>query len=300
MRLADWRDSGSTFVYRGHDVFYHRAGTGEPLLLIHGFPTASWDWHKLWGDLERRFDVVAADMLGFGFSDKPRDYPYSLLDQATLQESLCAALGISSVHVLAHDYGDSVTQELLARYEERRARGEQGLEVRSACLLNGGIIPGTHRPLLIQKLLMSPVGGLLAPRLSVRSLRRSLHRIFGPRTRLSEPEVRELWSLIECKGGRRVVHKLIRYMAEREEHRERWVEILRNTTVPVRLVNGLADPISGAHVVEHYRRLVADADVVGLEEIGHYPQLEAPDAVLAGWLPLIRSASARAPRRRRP
>ena len=116
MRPDEWRNRGRSFVYRGHRVFYRRTGHGESLVLIHGFPTASWDWHKLWHELGQRFDVVAPDMLGFGFSDKPRDYDYSLVDQATLHETLLAELGISSVHILAHDYGDSVAQELLARH----------------------------------------------------------------------------------------------------------------------------------------------------------------------------------------
>ncbi len=81
-----------------------------------------------------------------------------------------------------------------------------------------------------------------------------------------------------------MIPKIIRYMAEREHHRERWVGILQTTAVPLRLINGLADPISGAHVVEHYRRLVARPDVIELDGIGHYPQIEAPAAVLEGLL----------------
>jgi len=293
MRPGEWRNRGRSFVYRGHKVFYRRSGSGQSLVLIHGFPTASWDWHKLWPELGQRFDVVAPDMLGFGFSDKPWDYDYSLVDQATLHETLLAELDISAVHILAHDYGDSVAQELLARHAERGRRGTTGLEIRSVCLLNGGIIPGTHRPLLIQKVLMSPIGGLLALLLSERTLQRSLRRIFGPRTQPTDEEIRDFWSLIEHGDGRRVVHKIIRYMAERETHRNRWTGILGTTTVPLRLINGLADPISGAHVVEHYRRLVPEADVVGLDGIGHYPQFEAPEAVLDGLLPFALGATER-------
>ena len=287
MRLVDWQDSGRYFTYRGHEVFYRQAGRGEALVLIHGFPSASWDWHRLWEDLGTRFEVVAPDMIGFGFSDKPRDYDYSLRDQATLHETLLTELGISSVHVLSHDYGDSVAQELLARHAERRERGEPGLEIRSVCLLNGGIIPGTHRPLLIQKLLLSPIGALLAAFVSRRTLRKGFQRIFGPRTQPTDEQIQEFWSLIEFNNGRRVAHKVSRYMSEREQQRDRWVGILQTTAVPLRLINGLADPISGAHVAEHYRRLVPDPDVVGLEQIGHYPQIEAPQDVLAAFLAFV-------------
>ena len=61
-------------------------------------------------------------MLGFGFSSKPRPYDYRITDQAELFESLCRSLHLDEVHVIAHDYGVSVAQELLARFEGRRRR----------------------------------------------------------------------------------------------------------------------------------------------------------------------------------
>jgi pimeloyl-ACP methyl ester carboxylesterase len=78
--------------------------------------------------------------------------------------------------------------------------------------------------------------------------------------------------------------KLIRYMVERRQFRERWVGALQNSNIPLRLIDGLDDPVSGAHMVARYRELIADADVVELEGIGHYPQLEAPEQVLRAFL----------------
>ena len=54
-------------------------------------------------------------MIGFGWSDKPRNYAYSIMDQADLHEGLLSDLGVRKALVLAHDYGDTVAQELLAR-----------------------------------------------------------------------------------------------------------------------------------------------------------------------------------------
>ena len=119
--LCVWRKHSRTFVFRGHSIRYWTAGQGEPLLLIHGFPTASWDWHYLWQPLAQRYRVIACDMLGFGDSAKPLNHNYSLLEQADLQQALLADLQVEQpIHVLAHDYGDSVAQELLARHYEKR------------------------------------------------------------------------------------------------------------------------------------------------------------------------------------
>ena len=48
MTPEQWRAGGDHFVWRGERIFFRTAGTGEPLVLIHGFPTASWDWYALW------------------------------------------------------------------------------------------------------------------------------------------------------------------------------------------------------------------------------------------------------------
>src|SRR5262245_59196885 len=121
MQLAEWQRGAARFDYRGYPIFYRDDGRGPAVVCIQGFPTASWDWHKLWPALTARFRVIALDMIGFGLSAKPRAYDYSLRDQAALHEALLAALGIGEAHILAHDYGDSVAQELLARHNTRRA-----------------------------------------------------------------------------------------------------------------------------------------------------------------------------------
>ena len=80
----EWRQNGRTFPHHGYEVFYRDSGNASrpALLLIHGFPTASWDFYRIWDALAERYRVLAPDLLGFGFSAKPRDYHYSLLDQA--------------------------------------------------------------------------------------------------------------------------------------------------------------------------------------------------------------------------
>lgn len=80
------------------------------------------------------------------------------------------------------------------------------------------------------------------------------------------------------------MHRLIRYMPERRQQRQRWVTAMQATTLPMRVIDGAFDPISGAHMVARYRELISDPDTVLLDGIGHYPQLEAPAEVLEHYL----------------
>src|SRR2546428_10423322 len=117
--LDEWRAGGGFFDWRGAKIFFRTGGTGDPLVLIHGFPTASWDWAKLWPALSARYRVIALDMIGFGLSDKPRDFAYSTPAQADLWQALLEREGVTRFRLLSHDYGDTVAQELLARDSAR-------------------------------------------------------------------------------------------------------------------------------------------------------------------------------------
>jgi pimeloyl-ACP methyl ester carboxylesterase len=277
--LSVWRTRGHDFMFRGQTIRYWVAGQGKPLLLLHGFPTASWDWNYLWQPLAQRYRVIACDMLGFGDSAKPRKHRYSLVEQADLQLALLAHLQIDQpVHVLAHDYGDSVAQELLAR------QGECSVELASCVFLNGGLFPETHRALFIQKLLLSPVGWMVGRVFDRSSLDKDFSRIFGVDTRPSESELDDFWSLIASNSGTRVLHRLINYIPERIQRRERWVSAMQQTCVPMKFISGSADPVAGMHMVQRYRELVPNPDTVMLHGIGRYPHTEAPMLLLKHYL----------------
>jgi pimeloyl-ACP methyl ester carboxylesterase len=252
-------------------------GSGDPVLLLHGFPTSSLDWHSLEDELADRFRLISFDLLGFGLSDKPVDGDYRIAAQADLAEAVLAHFGVQQCRVLAHDYGDTVAQELLARQID----GSSTWTLRQLCLLNGGLIPECHRPRLIQKLLASPIGPLIARLTRYPRFAAAMRGIC--RQPLEDAELMAMWSLIERNDGRRVMPQLIGYMAERRRHRERWVGALQRSPIPLRLINGIDDPISGLHLVQGYRQLVANADVVELAGVGHYPQLEAPARVAAAF-----------------
>lgn len=264
--------------FAGHSLFARHAGSGEALLLIHGFPTSSRDWDKVWPQLAQRFELHAIDMLGFGQSDKPADFDYSVSASADQWQALVESRGLSSVRILAHDYGNTVAQELLARQLE----GRLPFHIHSISFLNGGLFPEATFPLLLQKALLSPLGPLLARLSSERSFVASMRRICAQPP--AAAELHEHWNLLARAGGRRVLPKIIRYIRERRQYRQRWVGALQQANIRLCLIDGLEDPISGASIVRRWRELLPAAPVVELDGVGHYPQWEAPDRVLTAFL----------------
>jgi hypothetical protein len=212
-RLKDWSSAGRRFSFNNLSIFYRdslddspssSSANGKPtLLLLHGYPSSSFDWHPIWAKLAKRFRLIAPDFIGLGFSDKPQSHVYSLLEQADMVTALMASLDLHSAHVLSHDYGVSVAQELLARNviiidsSDTLATSAPSSEanvsssalpstsstdpstspssstsspspiqfrVESVVFLNGGLFSESHRAMMIQKVLASPFFGPIVAR----------------------------------------------------------------------------------------------------------------------------------------
>ncbi len=161
-------------VIDGYHMFVREGGKkgGETVILVHGFPTSSYDYARAYKDLEKDFHVVMFDHLGFGFSDKPDrpDYVYSMFEQAENALHLWRKLGIRSAHIISHDMGDSVLTEIVAR--RQRGMLPEGFPsdfFRSVTFTNGGMRYALANFRLTQSLFKMPyVGAFLS------SLRRKL------------------------------------------------------------------------------------------------------------------------------
>ncbi len=276
--LAQWLSSGKFFNYEGHEIFFKKQDgrKKQTILLIHGFPTSSWDYAPIWNALAKKYNLITADLLGYGFSAKPRKHRYTIVEQAEIIERLLKHEKIKTYHILAHDYGVSVAQELLARQLGKKSPAI------SVCFLNGGLYPEFHKPLLIQKLMLTKLGPLLARLFTKKKLKSSFDTIFGTR-KATTHELEAFWQLIEYNNGRLIVPQMLRYLIERRLHRERWVNGTENASIPVFMINGPLDPISGAHLAQAFRQRNPRAEVQSLPGVGHYPQVEAPEEVLAHY-----------------
>jgi len=259
-------------------IFVRRLGAGPSMTLLHGFPSCSYDWAGVAGPLAERFALLLPDLLGFGASDKPTEHDYAMHEQADLVEALWAREGVTATIVVAHDYSVTVTQELLAR----RAEGALAVHLAAVHLLNGGLYPDLHRPEPVQKALLDPEQG---PRISAgmtaEALTVALRPTFAPQIDHTAASA-DIWRATE-RGGV-ILHKLIRYIPDRRMHERRWVEALETTDVPLAFTWGMLDPVSGAHMGERIRERIPTAPFTALEDVGHWPALEAPERVLSAVL----------------
>ena len=274
-RVRKWQQRGETVEFRGHSIHaFHREGRerGPLLLLLHGFPSSSYDWRRLLERLPRR-EALAFDFLGFGLSDKPRDHEYSLFWQADLTEEMVRRYsGGRPVYVLAHDMGTSVANELMARDIE----GKLGIFIEGILLFNGSMVLEEASPTPAQRALRSRLGPLVSRLSSERFFRHQFGSVFSATHPLSAEEAADQWSLVCHNGGRTLGHRTISYMDQRETYAERWHGAIRDWNGDLDLAWGLQDPVATTAVLDAVCALRPDAMVVQMAELAHYPQVEDP------------------------
>jgi len=283
--LLEWRDGGEFVETAKGRLFVRSRGEGPALLMVHGFPTSSWDWHALAPLLESSFQVITIDMLGYGFSDKPTELEYSTALQVELIHEVLSKKSINSMHVMSYSYGVSVVQEMLSLQQQ----GVFSTKIESLCFMNGGLFPDSNHPKLSQKLLLGPLGFIFVQLMNKRSLEKNMSAIFGPRTQPSKKLINQYWDLINVNQGRGCLPRLIQYLHERKFHMHRWEASLRNEERPIQLIIGDQDAISGLEVANEFRQKISEKNVHVLEQIGHYPQIEAPAKVEALYREFIAS-----------
>lgn len=270
LTFDDWAARAQDFVHEGlRQSYTDTGGDGEVIVLLHGYPTWSYDWVDVIPALSETHRVIAADWIGYGLSDKPKRHVL-ISEQIDRLHTLLTKLGVGEFHLVAHDYGSTCAQEIIARPDFTR-------RVTSLTLLNGGLIFSAYRPTTTQKLLLTPLGGLLVKFLSADRVRMKLDALRGQK--LTSDQFKCLWRGMSYNDGVLKSHITQRYILERREHWPRWETALQNYAGPVQLIWGPLDPISGAHVLAPLRQLLPRADVIELDGIGHFVPDEAPQAV---------------------
>jgi pimeloyl-ACP methyl ester carboxylesterase len=275
-RVHEWRSAGQIEVFRGRRIHvFERPGIEPPALLLHGFPSSSYDWRALLS-AQPEHAALAFDFLGFGLSEKPRDHLYSLFWQADLAEELVRRrFGDRPVFVVGHDMGTSVATELLARVVE----GRLGFEIAGAMLFNGSIVLDRASLTPAQRLLRGPLGGVFARLSNERVFRQQFGGLFTDAHALSDEEAADQWSLICHDGGRTLGHRLIHYLDERERYTARWHGAISDWDGRLSLAWGLRDPVATEAVLDAVIALRPEVPVARLAELGHYPQIEDPPAL---------------------
>ena len=285
--LESWKERGSYRTVLGHQIFVIDEGkSDENLVISHGFPTNSYDFIHVLPILAQKFRVVVHDHLGFGLSDKPRDYSYSLIEQADIALSLWQQLGIKEAHVLGHDYGTSVVTEMVARHNQ----GYLPIKFKTVTIGNGSMHIEMAKLRLSQRVLRSTTWGPILSKLTgYLYFCHNMRQIWGDKSKIKEEEIKMMWEMLNYNNGRDVLVQVSQYLRDRVKFWHRWVGMggLRSTDLPVNILWADLDPIAIVAMAHELHKHVPNNKLKLLPGIGHYPMLEEPTVYAEAVLEMI-------------
>jgi pimeloyl-ACP methyl ester carboxylesterase len=255
------------------------AGESPTVLLLHGFPTSCYDWRGVVENLRQRARTIAPDLFGFGLSDKPVAYSYSLVQQADTIEELLATMNVSTAHVVSHDLGTSLHSELLARQAERRLR----FELKSSTFLNGSMLQWLAKITPFQELLAA---NATLPR-AIEMCRTVIFDRYVPglQSLMRRPEsitpvdAQVMVELLRYQDGHLRLPALAGYMRERYVHADRWLGALEIARSPMQIVWADGDPIAHVDMGRELARRCPRARYHEVTGLGHFLLIEDPVAV---------------------
>jgi pimeloyl-ACP methyl ester carboxylesterase len=282
MTSNEWKSKGKFIQVNNNRLFVIDTNNGintsqKSMVILHGYPTSSFDYYKVLPELSKNYRVILHDHLGFGFSDKPKDVNYSLVTQADIALELWRQLGLKKIFLFAHDYGTSVATEIIARYNAN----ELDIEIEQLILTNGSIHIELSQLRTIQKLLKHKfLGKYVAKLTNFLIFKKNMKNIYFDTSKVTDNELKEMWKLIELNGGRKVIHKLTQYINERYLHWNRWIGALKETQISTKIIWAKNDPIAVPAIAKLLAKEIPNNTLYWIENTGHFLMLENPKELL--------------------
>lgn len=252
----------------GVNVHYQEAGdsSAPPLVLIHGFASSNLVWSKVLLPLaEAGFRVIAPDLLGYGYSGKPRDLEYTIASQAKMVIGLLKQLGIARTVLIGSSYGGAVAATI--------ALDQPGLVKK--LVLVGAVTNNRPTRYMLMRLFGSPIiGDILSPLVvgSRRLLRMRMKRVYDRHAwELDERRVQARHLPLATRGTHRAIIRTVRRWDAERVSRE--AHLLKQPTLIVWGDTDREVPLTDG---ERLRQEIPDSRLIVFRDCGHLPHEEYP------------------------
>lgn len=282
---SELRAPGRTLDIDGVGIHYHDEGEGEPVVLLHGMGASMFGFRHNIPALAEKYRVLALDLPGFGYSDRPLDFDYSLTAQAKVVREFMAARGVERAAVLGHSMGGAIAQRLA--YSDPAAVSR--LILVNSAPANRVIVPAWMALSPLRPLLGTL--GMLA--LQVGPWRETvLRNAVWDDTLLTHETLEGYFRPFRLRG---TVRALAQTLADRA--RDENIDISR-IEQPTLLLWGEGDPLIGVPVAAAMKRHLPDARLIVVPQAAHLVLEEQPEASNEALLAFLAEGRQRARRRR--
>ena len=272
--IADWRRRGRPFDAGGTTSFVAEAGSGDPVLCLHGVPASAFLYRKVIAELAGHgLRGIAIDLPGLGLASRPAGFDYSWSGLGHFCVAAVDALELDRFHLVVHDIGGPVGFELAAAMPDRIA---------SLTVLNTIIdVDGFRRPWSMEPF-ASPVGAAYLKTL-VKPAFRTLMRVQGiaDMSAVRPVELDAYVDLLKREDGGRAFLQIMRGFERTTQKQALYRSVVADERYPVGVLWGAKDPALKPGVHGEVARRAAGLDVLDTVPAKHFLQEDQAPAVAA-------------------
>lgn len=253
-------------------LHYIDEGRGDTLLFVHGTPSWSFDFRNIIKHLQSNYRCIAIDHIGFGLSDKPKDYDYSTLNHSNTIEKFILDKNLQNITLIVHDFGGPIGLHVAIKHPERFKR---------FVILNSWLWSSKTDPdyIKLTKILKSPLVPFFYRNLNF-SPRFVLPKSFGDQ-KLSKHLLRHYTKPFGNKNQRNGALAFAKSLLNDQEwFEDLWSKRSAIEMIPTLFIWGMKDPILKPAYLEKFVSGFPNSQIKKLETTGHFPQEEQSYEVL--------------------
>lgn len=278
MKLEEWAAKGEMVSVLNTEVFVIDEGKSDTtLVILHGYATSSIDYYKVLPELSKHFRIIIQDFIGFGFSEKPKESYFNILEQADITLELWRILKLKNITLLSHNYGTQIALEIVTRQRTTLLN----IEVQNFILLNSLISfddRNTSEKSVDPFQEFSKKIKLMHTSFSFYEMK--IKDFFFDDDSISDHEIKEKWTLINHKNGVEILDFLPNYNTESKLLWNRWYITLQKNTIPAKIISGKNDVIFNENEALSFSKKLKNSKLHHINSCGHYPMLEKPEELI--------------------
>ena len=252
-------------------MHYIDEGKGDTILFVHGTPSWSFDFRQVIKKLSPNFRCIAIDHIGFGLSDKPEHYDYTIQNHCKTLEKFIVEKELTGITLVVHDFGGPIGFNFAIQYPTK---------IKRIVVLNSWMWSSQKDPdfIKLSKILKSPLLPFLYRYLNF-SPKYILPQSFGNHP-ISAPILKQYtkpFANPSQRNGALAFAKSL--LTDQDWFEDLWHKKSSIANKPLLLIWGMKDPILKPSYLEKFRSGFNNTKIIQLDSCGHFPQEEKPDEV---------------------
>lgn len=275
MNFTDWKSKHTTVDLQGQKLSYIDTQKGENvLLIIHGFATSSFDYHKIIDSLKDTYRIIIPDLIGFGLSSKPKTYYFSIIDQANILKALLHKLGINQLSVMSHGYGSCILCEMMSI----NLSNNLDLKIKKSILLNLSLTLELSNDTELETNGNLISQGILKISISFEMFKKHIRESFYNKEAISEEELETSWKLLNNKEGLKNLQFSDYFVAECGKFGDKWLKNIHKNDSKVFVIWGKNDEFGHIQTPSKIKKFMnlSEKDIYLMDECSYFPMLEKP------------------------